>query len=153
LPLPAPRSAPRSRPLVPPPDSLGSAGSLSGLLGAGRLSLNLGKSAAYELKKEDASRARAFSVSAIVLTVLVLAEEGLFDASPASSVLSLASFVALGFAAVHAFRVAREPLRYTRPVARTLAGAAYLASTCLIYRMGPFSPAPMVTMLVIAFFG
>ena len=88
-----------------------------------------------------------------MLAVLVLAEESLFDESPSASVLSLASFVTLAVAAAHAYRSTSDPLRYTRPVARALAGASLLASTCLSYRAGVFSPAPMVTTLGVAFFG
>ncbi len=111
------------------------------------------RSAAYELRREEASRARAFAASACVLSVLVLAEESLFDESPSASVLSLASFVSLAVAAAHAYRSTRDPLRYTRPVARALAGASFIATTCLSYRVGVFSPAPMVTTLGVAFFG
>jgi serine/threonine-protein kinase len=123
------------------------------MLLVGRTSHLGSKSAAYELRREEASRARAFAGSAFVLAGVVLAEEALFDDSAIASVLSLASFVALAFASAHAYRAAREPLRYTRSVALALAGASLVSGTCLSYRLGVFSPAPMVTTLGVAFFG
>ena len=110
------------------------------------------RSAAYELRREEAARARAFSALAFVLAVVVLAEESLFDESPAASVLSLATFVSLAVAAAHAFRSTRDPLSYTRPVARALAGASLLGHVPVVPR-GVFSPAPMVTTVAVAFFG
>ncbi len=130
----------------------GEAESSSALL-VGRGTHGPTRSAAYELRREEASRARAFSASAFVLAVLVLAEESLFDELPSMSVLSLASFVSLAIAAAHAYRSTPDPLRYTRPVARGLAGACLIATTCLSYRVGVFSPAPTATALAVAFFG
>ncbi len=144
----AARSAarPRGAPGLP-----GGGDSSSELL-VGRATMNP-RSAAHELRQEEASRARAFAASALGLCGLVVLEELVLDDSPGAQVLTLASFVALGVAATYAWRSTADPLRYTRPVARQLAAASWIAATMLTYRFGVFSPAPMLTTLAIAFFG
>jgi serine/threonine protein kinase len=111
------------------------------------------RSAAAELRQEEASRARAFTTSVLALCGLVTIEELALDESPGAQVLTLASFVALGVAATYARRSTLDAARYTRLVARQLAIASLLAATVLTYRFGVFSPAPMLTTLAVAFFG
>jgi serine/threonine-protein kinase len=111
------------------------------------------RSAALELRQEEASRGRAYAASAIALSLFVTLEELVLDDWPAAQVLTLASFISLGVAASYAWRSTAEPQRYTRTVARQLAAASLLAATMLTYRMGVLSPAPMLTTLAIAFFG
>jgi serine/threonine-protein kinase len=48
---------------------------------------------------------------------------------------------------------AKDPLKYTRVASRRLAAGALVAVTALTWRVGPFSPAPMLTALAVAFFG
>jgi serine/threonine-protein kinase len=142
------RSAPRPRsaPELADPDS-------SSEVLVGRASALNPRSAAYELRQEEASRAHAFSGSALGLCGLVVVEELILDDSPGAEVLTLACFVALAVAATYAWRSTADPLKYTRPVARQLAAASFVAATMLNYRFGVFSPAPMLTTLAVAFFG
>ena len=147
------------RPRGAPEDSSGTgveaagSGSGSSEVLVARPSHTVARSAAVELRQEEASRARAFAASALGLCALVVLEELVLEGSPGARVLTLASFVALGVAAARAWKSSAEPARYTRLVARQLAAASFLAATMLTYRFGVFSPAPMLTTLAVAFFG
>ena len=157
----APRSAPRPRAAPEEPPTLGSAGGRGNTGGTGgssevlvaRTSHTSARSAAAELRQEEASRARAFAASALGLSALVILEELVLDDSPGARVLTLASFFALGVAATYAWQSTTDAARYTRPVARQLAAASFVAATMLTYRLGVSSPAPMLTTLAVAFFG
>jgi serine/threonine-protein kinase len=137
-----------SRGRVPEPPA--SAGQLAGMRGSSVVA----RSAAYELRREEAARARAFSASvAVVCGVAALGE--LVAASDAASVrvVMVASCAAAAAVAAEAWMRTADPLRYTRWVARRLALASLVAATLLTWRIGVFSPAPMLTTLGVAFFG
>ena len=109
------------------------------------------RSAAEELRLGESARGRAYAATALALSAMVVIEELVFDDEPAARVLTLVGFVALGVAAGQAWRTTAA--KYARPAARQLAAASCLALTVLTYRVGVFSPAPLLTTLAIAFFG
>jgi serine/threonine-protein kinase len=111
------------------------------------------RSAAYELRREEAARARAFAGSLAVLAGIVAAGELGTDDGWGARAVTLLAMVALAVVATDTWRRTNDPLQYTRAVAARLAGVTCLAAATLTYRLGVFSPAPMLTTLGVAFFG
>ncbi|HEY2510395.1 MAG TPA: serine/threonine-protein kinase [Polyangiaceae bacterium] len=109
------------------------------------------RSAAEELRLGESARTRAYAVTAVALSATVVVEELAFDDQAAARVLTLVSFLTLGIVAGQVWRATAG--KSARPLVRQLAAASCLALTVLTYRVGVFSPAPLVTTLGIAFFG
>jgi serine/threonine-protein kinase len=118
-----------------------------------RPSHTVARTAATELRQEEASRARAFAASALGLSAVVVLEELALDDSAAARMATLASLVVLGIVSARAWQAAADSKGYTRRIARQLGAASFFAATMATYRFGVFSPAPMLTTLAVAFFG
>jgi serine/threonine-protein kinase len=118
-----------------------------------RTTHNASRSPAYELRRQEAMRARAFAASLVALAVLAAIGEVLATDELAVRGGMIVAMVGLGVLAGDTWARTRDPLKYTRGVARRLAAGSVVAATALTWRIGPFSPAPMLTTLGVAFFG
>jgi serine/threonine-protein kinase len=130
----------------PPPES-------SGAIGAARSSLSMARSAMHELRSEEAARARSFAMAIMVLCALGALVEPLLSGDLWVRLVTLACLGAVAYVAHRVWIVARESPRYTRRMAREFGLASLVGATALTYRLGVFSPAPMLTTLAVAFFG
>ncbi len=107
----------------------------------------------FELPREEAARARGFAVVAILVAALGFALEPVLGGALGVRAASVGGLVALGAVAAAVRRRASDPLRYTRVAARGFGVAWLLGATALTYRLGVFSPAPVLTALAVTFFG
>ena len=109
--------------------------------------------AGHVLRREEATRALGVARAATLLAAGGVIVEWLLPSSVALHALAVAALFALAVASGWVWRVARDPIHYTAYVARIYAVVASLSILVVMYFLGVVSPAPMLVLLGVAFFG
>src|SRR6185295_13969984 len=102
----------------------------------GRSSTSLARSAAYELRREEAARARGFATAVLVLCGLIVIVEPFIEGVWWLRGLTMACVTVVSGTAGYVWTFTREPQKYTRAIARAFAVTTLLGSIALTYRFG-----------------
>jgi serine/threonine protein kinase len=144
--LPGAGSGRASSVLPRPPESSAGASLGRGATGGAR-----GGSSA--LRGGEVRAARALAGAGIAVSALTFVAEPALHGPLAARGLTVASVVALGAVGASVWRKGQEPAGYTRGLGRALSAAWLAATAMLTYRLGVFSPAPVLTALTLVSFG
>jgi serine/threonine-protein kinase len=105
------------------------------------------------LRQQEAARVRTFATVVVVLCAGGLAFALVLGGEPWLRAAFVMSLVALGTTAVRTGWVARQPLDYGPVIARAFGVTAACTSLVAVLYLGVLSPAPMLVVLGVAFFG
>ena len=110
------------------------------------------RSSALSMRRQDAARARGFSRLVGLLCVAGLGSQLLVAGEPWLRALFSTSMVVLGATAARVWWVTRHPLDYHPALARAFGAVSVASSLVVSAYVGVLSPAPMVVVLGVAFF-
>jgi serine/threonine-protein kinase len=148
-----PRSEPRVPSLTPPPPSapgLGIADPFGVASVADDAGVSLGSQLA--LRRQDAARAQGFARVVVLLSAAGLVAQFLLGGTDWLRAIFSVALAGLGVVAARTWWVARQPIDYAPPVARTFGAVAACASLVVVWYLGVLSPAPMLVVLGVGFF-
>ena len=133
-------------------DERSASGTFGGQDPAARITHAMARSASHALRGEEASRVRGFAAATLVICVFAMLAEPFVVGVWWLRALTMGTIAFVGGVSARTFWLARDPSLYTRRVARTFAAAVLAGSTVFTYRVGVFSPAPILATLSVAFF-